>query len=230
MKMGLQKTPPAWHAEAVQMLKGNFEKIHSTFCDATKRAVWLGFFIVSIKERGKADGSIPHGSFMPWLAKHLPEIGHSQVAVYQTMARNVAEKGKLQISDFRKFAAGGELPEKVLKLIEGKTQDQLMFSFKQVEDVGDGEMRPKRGRKKGEGGATKEQRALHKQKLHEMDIAERKAFLLNLGECADMAANKQGIGDPECAAEFNEVFPKIEHLFRFMQSVQQARKTNPTPK
>jgi hypothetical protein len=219
----LQKAVPAWHAEAVTMLKGNFEKIHTTFCDATKRAVWLGFFIVSIKERGKADGSIPHGQFMLWLAKHLPEISVSQTKVYQTLARNVAEKGKIQIADFRLFENGGDLPEKVLKLIEGKTQDQLMFSFKQVEDVNDGESRSKRGRKKGQGGASREQRVAARARITDMEIAEVKAFLINLGDACDQAANNKGLGNPECAAEFDAVFPQVENLFRFMQSIKKAR-------
>jgi len=219
----LQKGTPAWHAEAVTMLKGNFEKIHTTFCDATKRAVWLGFFIVSIKERGKADGSIPHGAFMPWLAKNLPEISVSQTKVYQTLARNVAEKGKIQIADFRLFENGGELPDKVLKLIEGRTQDQLMFSFKQVEDVNDGDLRTKRGRAKGEGGATKEQRALAKRMEAETEIAGLRIQITQFGALADALANDAAIGNPELDAEFAEVFPKIENLFRYMQRLQQAR-------
>lgn len=208
------------------MLKGNFEKIHSTFCDATKRAVWLGFFIVSIKERGKADGSIPHGMFRPWLAKHLPEISLSQIAVYQTLARNLAEKGKVQISDFRTFEKGGlDLPDKVLKLIEGKTQDQLMFSFKQVEEVNDGELRAKKGRKKGEGGATKEQRARARLMQAETEIKGLRIQITQFGELADALANDKAIGEPEVQQQFEEVFPKIENLFRYMQRIQTARKS-----
>lgn len=220
MKNSLIKAAPAWHAEAVTLLKGNFGQIHNTFCDATKRAVWLGFFIVSIKERGKADGSIPHGQFMPWLAKHLPEIKHSQAAVYQTLARNVAEKGKIQISDFRKFESG-ELPEKVLKLIEGKTQDQLMFSFKQVEET-DGELHAKRGRKKGEGGASREQRAAHKQKLRDMTILELKHGITNFGNACDQYAVTV-VADPEVSAEFEAAFAQLENCFRIWQGIHKAR-------
>lgn len=218
----LQKAAPAWHAEAVTMLKGNFEKIHTTFCDATKRAVWLGFFIVSIKERGKADNSIPHGQFMNWLQKHLPEISARQTQVYQSLARNVAEKGKIQIRDFRVFE-NGALPDKVLKLIEGKTQDQLLFEFKQVEEVNDGELRGKRGRKKGEGGATVEQRHAHKIKLQELDMKAREARIRNVAEaCADLAADA-GALDPELAEVRSECLPGIAKLYRLFMDLEQKR-------
>jgi len=224
----LQKAVPAWHAEAVTMLKGNFAKIHATFCDATKRAVWLGFFIVSIKERGKADGSIPHGQFMPWLAQHFPDISERQLRVYQALARNVAEKGHVQIADFRLFENGGscrfeELPDKVLKLIEGKTQDQLMFSFKQVEDVNDGELRAKRGRAKGQGGATREQRNAHQQKLQEMDLRARRALVTELGNACERAAEDTGLLDPELADERATALPKIAKLFHLLMDLEQKR-------
>jgi hypothetical protein len=229
MSTKLQKGTPAWHADAIAMVKGNFAQIHNTFCDATKRAVWLGFFLITIKQRGKEDGSIPHGMFMPWMEKNLPEVGHSQAAVYQTLARNVAEKGKIQISDFRKFAEGGELPDKVIKLIEGKTQDQLMFSFKQVEER-DGENHAKRGRLKGEGGATKAQRAQAKQIQAETELAGLRIQIAQFGELADALANDAAIGEPQAQAQFDEVYPKIENLFRYMQRIQQARSASRTSK
>jgi hypothetical protein len=45
-----------------------------------------------------------------------------------------------------------------LSLIENKTQRQLFFEFKQAEEDASGNARPKIGRLKGHGGATKLQR------------------------------------------------------------------------
>ena len=114
--------------------------------------------------------------------------------------------------------------EEAIGASKSAKQLYLFLGFKQAEIDSNGQLKSKRGRLKGEGGASREQRAVHRQKLAEMEIAERKAFLLNLGDACDQAANKKGIGDPECAAEFDEIFPKVEHLFRFMQGVKEARR------
>lgn len=163
-KNTLTKLPPAWHAEAIGILKDNAAGIHAAFLDATKRAVWLGIFLNEIKERGKADESIPHGQFGPWLEKNLPDLSWHQANVYMRLGRGVVEKGKVQIGDFLQFARGGKLPESALKLIEGKTQQQLCLEFKQMEqNDATGEMEKKVGRLQGEGPLPLEKRNLRKQ-------------------------------------------------------------------
>jgi hypothetical protein len=132
----LQKLPPAWHAEAFDLLKANFEKIHSNFLNSTKKAVWLGIYLNYIKQRGKEDGSIPHGAFGPTLKKNIPEIVWHEANVYMRLARDVCEKGKFQIGDFHQFAHCGDLPDSLLKIIEGKTQSQLFLEFKNVDADG----------------------------------------------------------------------------------------------
>lgn len=129
----LTKLTPQWHTEAATLLQQNFEQIHSNFLDSTKKAVWLGMFLNHIKEKGKADGSIPHGQFGPWLEVNLPTISRQTVKVYMRLATNVCEKGKFQIDDFRHFAELGKLPPTVLQIIEGKTQHQLLLEFRNPE-------------------------------------------------------------------------------------------------
>ena len=144
MKNKLQRIAPAWHAEAKQLLADNFAAIHVAFLDSTKKAVWLGIFLNQIKQRGKEDGSIPHGEFLPWLKKNLPEFSERQVRNYMNLATNICEKGKFQITEFPEFAQNGnncrfsvtELPEAIVKMIEGKTQQQLFLEFKNVDADG----------------------------------------------------------------------------------------------
>jgi hypothetical protein len=50
------------------------------------------------------------------------------------------------------------LREKICNLVDGKTAKQIFTEFKQVEEDDAGEVKPKRGRLKGEGGASKTQR------------------------------------------------------------------------
>lgn len=132
----LTKLPPAWHEDARRLLADNFAKINSQFLDSTKKAVWLGIFLNEIKLRGKSDGSIPHGQFGNWLEANLPDVAVRQIQTYMRLATDVCEKGKFQIRDFRVFAHSGELPEPLLKIIEGKTQSQLFLEFKNVDKDG----------------------------------------------------------------------------------------------
>ncbi|MDE2098208.1 MAG: hypothetical protein KGL39_13215 [Patescibacteria group bacterium] len=124
----LTKLPPAWHGEAIDLLKQNFGAIHTSFLDSTRRAVWLGIFLNEIKRRGKEDKSIPHGSFIPWLNKNFPDLHRDTCVTYMRLGREVCEKGKFQITDFSVFSRG-QLPPEAAQLIEGKTQQQLMLDW-----------------------------------------------------------------------------------------------------
>lgn len=149
----LRKLAPAWHAEAVEMVKGNFASIHTGFVSATKQAVWLGIFLIEIKERGKRDTSIPHGEFGPWLKRNLPDLCWETTCSYMRLARDVCEKGRIQISEFSEICRDGKLPEAVLRIVEGKTRHQLFLEFKQARTDADGNLMPARGRRVGEGAA-----------------------------------------------------------------------------
>jgi hypothetical protein len=160
----LTKLPPAWHAEAATNLRASFGEIHRSFLDATRRAVWLGLFLNAIKEKGKADGSIPHGEFRPWVARNIPDLSYDTITTYMSIGRGVIETGKLQVTDYIGFADhqsknghplfdhDGKLPPNVEKLIEGKTQRQLCLEFKQGKLDDDDESHPRPGRRTGEGG------------------------------------------------------------------------------
>lgn len=231
----LEKAAPKWHAEVASELNKESSTLKAMDEEVKQRSTRFGFMLIWIKAMGKSDGSIPHGHFMKWMANHCPNLAPTTYGAWMTQARSLMDALKWKEPDLVEFSTP---PHRLLASSESELRGTDKAHYKAIEDAKkkfvpitrytqieekDGESVPKRGRAKGEGGATKEQRAAHQQKLHEMDIAERKAFLLNLGDAADQAANKKGIGDPECAAEFDEVFPKIENLFRFMQNVKQAR-------
>jgi len=152
---------PKWHAEAITLINENYKAINRAFINSTKRAIWLGLALLSAKDRGKEDSSIPHGMFGPWLEKNFPDLSRSQAFFYMSLANNTLEKTGLKISKVRfpDFCHGGKLPKEIVELISGKTQDQLFLEFKQSESSPEGTLAPKRGRLKGHGGATREQRA-----------------------------------------------------------------------
>ena len=205
--------------------------------DGFRRVVKVGLYIEWIA------ANLPHGQLLPWIAEHCADVSPMTVHRWRTMAKNICDWAGLKFTNLVNLPMDGarllecpasELPPQLAKarakmeevLDSARTPKQLFLDigFKQGELGADGYPCAKRGRRKGEGGASREQRAAHKQKLHQMDLAARRVFITNLGEACDEAANAKGIGDPECAAEFDEAFPKIENLFRFMQSIRTARK------
>ena len=144
----LTKLPPAWHSEAAEMLRKNFDGIHAAFVDGTKKAVALGLFLNAIKQRGKEDGTIPHGEFGPWCTKNVADLSYSHLHRYMALATGVLEFGKLELGDLAIFADDGQkshlrllnlsgvvLPPEVEKLIDGKTQKQLFLQFQDRKSV-----------------------------------------------------------------------------------------------
>ena len=163
----LTKLPPAWHQDAAQALKQSFNAIHNDFLNATRKAVSLGLFLNAIKQKGKSDGSIPHGEFRAWCQTNVPAISYPTVTTYMTIGRGIIEKAHLKIADFAAFAGNGQkaenqlfahngqLPESVEDLISGKTQQQLLLEFKQTRLKNDC-YDPTVGRQPGEGGREAE--------------------------------------------------------------------------
>jgi hypothetical protein len=84
--------------------------------------------------------------------KYLAHISNSQTL-------RICHGGKYLLLPDKKLPEDVRpLKEKICALVDGKTQRQLFLEFKQAEDDGNGNPTPKRGRLKGQGGATVEQR------------------------------------------------------------------------
>lgn len=220
MKNSLTKAVPAWHAEAVTLLNDNFNKTHAAFLDSTKRAIWMGMFLSNIKHRGKEDGSIPHGQFMPWLEKNVPEISRTTITTYLRLSDGVCKKGKFQIDDFRHFADLGHLPPQLEKMIEGKTQQQLFLEFKQTEDG----VNPKRGQLKGSKGLTKEQRVSAKMRVEEAELNALRLRVETFCSEANELADALHIGHPELGEKlFLDTCDAVETLHALMMSLKRSR-------
>ena len=173
--MKLTKRIPDWHAEVAAELNKDFSEINALEMSARKRRAYLGLKFIWVKETGKADGSIPHGQFMPWLQNNVPQIPIGTVGDYITEGRSLMERMGWQISEIPKFDVpphkliespdaaktkkDRESQQLLLDLVEGRGKFRPVTEYKQVEEGEDvGERRTKLGRRKGEGGASKEQR------------------------------------------------------------------------
>jgi len=108
--------------------------------------------------------------------KYLAHISNSQQL-------RICQGGKyLVLPDKTLPPDARDLKGKLCDLVDGKTQRQLLLEFKQVEPDADGAVRPKVGRLKGQGGATKAQRVAKQQ---EDDNARLEAIRIKADEVHD---------------------------------------------
>lgn len=159
-----------------------------------RKVIAFGLFVMNLQEN-----HLKHGQLEVWCKNNVPDISRSAIFLYKSLTKSVLEKIGMQVRDSLPLCDGGgimlsdaesldanrrELRDRICKLIEGKSMRQLMLEFKAGEDDGNGELRPKVGRAKGEGG---------KRKLTEMEKAgqarERISLLVK-----DTLANMQAIG------------------------------------
>ena len=153
-----------------------FKKSFADAQGALQRVLAFGVYAAHIKYN-----CLKHGQFRRWVHAQCGEQAYRSVRSYLKLTEGVlkacgTKSLKAAVSKWQQlpFCRSGqflladvtEVPEsvqplrdKVLKLIENKTQRQLFFEFKQAEDGDSDNVKPKRGRRKGEGGATKAQRA-----------------------------------------------------------------------
>jgi len=180
------------------------KQLTKLFTDAQtgmRKIVALGLFAWEMKEQQLKHGEFGPwlAAHAPKLCRLHPESGKPQVSHalhnYMTLTKSVLEAvgipsiskylgalsnlptgeichhGKLLLLPAGKVPADLQpLREKICTLVDGKTQRQLFMEFKQSEDD-----KPKRGRLKGHGGASKAQREAAQQitekaRLEAMDL------------------------------------------------------------
>lgn len=155
-------------AEAAQRLKG----LVSEAQNGLRRVVALGLYCYEIK------AGLAHGQFQKWLKAHCPDVSLRSLQAFMQLTAGVLSKCKISVkgvlanAQSLRFSHSGQLltlpdsqipdsarplREKICSLIDGKTQSQLFLEFKQFKEDDD-DLKPKRGRRKGEGGASKAQR------------------------------------------------------------------------
>jgi hypothetical protein len=101
-----------------------------------------------------------------------------------------------------------EMREKICALVDGKTQRSLFSEFKQLDEATG---KPKLGRRKGEGGATKEQRASAEEKERQEQITERKLKAVEIAEWLLEMSDAAGLGEILGT-------PEIEQLDKAMET------------
>jgi hypothetical protein len=171
----LKVAPDAEVAERLRVLVRDAE-------DGLRRVLICGLYIEWIA------ASLPHGQLMPWTEAHCPDVQFRTLTRWRTLARSVCEWVGLKMDTMSNLdlsadklltLPASELPakaapwrKKIEALLEANTTaKQLFFDLKVKQGEFDGEtFRPKIGRAKGEGGASKQQRLSAKEARLQLEV------------------------------------------------------------
>lgn len=237
----LAKIAPAWHAQVAAEYNREAAETNELDETARRRRIRQGLMLIWIKEQGKADGSIPHGQFGPWLEKWCKGTPRATAGDRITEAKSVLDLLRWQISEIRNFETSPhrllaaksedlkgvekERQAKLLKIIDQQSHFRAVTQYKQVELKDDATV-PKIGRRKGEGGATREQRwnAQERDRMARLDRVEADSlsFVAYVTEYTD------GLHLGELAVQRPEVFQSVreasQRLADFLKRVNQNGK------
>jgi hypothetical protein len=148
---------------------------------------------------GKPKASHALSNYMELTKNVLENIGFTSIGKYlATVAKFPLQGGICGGGGFLLLAekkVKGEfkpLRDKICALVDGKTQRQLFLEFKQADEDSN---KPKRGRLKGHGGATKEQRANAEERERQERITERKLRAEEIAEWLTEMSDDAGLGE-----------------------------------
>jgi len=222
------------------------EQFVELFTDATngmRRILAFGIFAWQIKLL-----QLKHGQFGPWVKARCESKGVSYRSVrsYMQLTQSsleacgvklkpaLAKWQTLPISHCGEFLLlpEGKVPEsvkpireKLTALVNGKSARQLFLEFKQSEDDGDEDVKPtpKRGRLKGQGGATKEQRAAAQAAQEQAEIDAMEIEAQDLCKWIDDVCDAKHL--PRISDKvWDKLHARADQLVAFMRTVENGRK------
>lgn len=236
MSNKLQRLAPAWHGQIAQELIREFGEVNELSETARRRRLRLGFMFIFVKETGKADESIPHGTFGDWLEKNCPAIPRSTVGDYITEANSVCDLLKWQKSEIRNFephrlllakdenlsGADKQRKAKLLKIADQEGHFRAVTQYKQVELKDDATV-ARRGRRPGEGGASKEQRATHNEKEEAARIEAMETEMTETAKFIMENADDKNFGQSS-AGHQRKLITALETGLAYLKRLAEARK------
>jgi len=179
----------AWEIKEAKLKHGEFGAWLSAHCP---KLVTIG----TVTQKPKPSRSLQ--GYMELTKNVLESAGITTIERYlETVvkcanAAHLKPGGFLLIADKKVPEDIKEVREKICAIVDGKTQRQLFLEFKQADDDTG---RPKLGRLKGQGGATKAQRASAQERDYQERITERKLKALEIAEWLTEMSDDKGLGE-----------------------------------
>jgi hypothetical protein len=106
----------------------------------------------------------------------------------------------------------------MLKVVDQESHFRAVTRYRQVELKDDATVE-KAGRRKGEGGATKEQRAKAAAEAEEKRVESIKLKAEQFADWLDDVADAKGLGQINGTSEFSKLFKSTEHAVAFMRRI-----------
>lgn len=187
----------AWEIKERQLKHGQFGAWLAVHCPK----------LATVDEKtGKAFSSRALRGYMDLTKSVLESVGFKTIGKYLDEAeqfagvKNLKHGGFLLLADKKVPDSARPLRDKICELVDGKTQRQLFLEFKQSDDEG----KKKIGRLKGQGGATKAQRANAAERETQERITEKTLKAEEIADWLLEMSDDKGLGEiagtPQLAA------------------------------
>lgn len=169
---------------------------------------------------GKPKAAAALTNYMELTKNVLEGVGFDTIEKYlETVAKfplrgNLNHGGFLLVADKKVPEEVRPLREKICSLVDGKTQRHLFLEFKQAEEDAEGNTKPKRGRLKGQGGASKEQRERAAQLAEEEQVTALNLWCEETAAAIMERADDQGLGrvGVKDSPEYNQLMEAVKYL------------------
>lgn len=218
-------------------VKKRFSELFADAQTGQRRIVTFGLYAFAVKFV-----QLKHGQFVDWVKGNFGESAYRSIRSHMQLTKSALQEAgikklkpvfqngsTLPISNNVTFLLEPEnkvpaplkpLREKLANIVDGKSARALFTEFKQLEEVddedGEKKVKPKRGRRPGEGGATAAQRAAAALREEE----ERKtAIKLEAGDYTkwcDKNANDKGVGCFRGSDEWKKLKEAASALVTYM--------------
>lgn len=243
--VSLEVVPATAAIKVPALLGGNDEAVKKQFgelfADAQsgmRRVITFGMFAWGVKLT-----QLKHGQFGDWVKGHFGDSTYRTVRSHMQLTESTLEacgiknlKPVFQIGSALPISKHGDfllipdakvpeplkpLREKIANIVDGKSARALFTEFKQAEE-GDERLKPKRGRIKGQGGATKEQRAAAAEREESERITALKLDASDFAKWLDKNADLKGLGQFPDAKEFSRLLESMESAVSFMKRIKKG--------
>jgi hypothetical protein len=227
-----------------QEIIARFKGLYHDAQNGLRRVAAFGLYAWSIKLV-----NLKHGQFGPWVEGNFAAegISYRSVRSHMLLTKSALEQcGVKSIKNFIQNQIGNRLPishcgeilfleegklpdslkpvrEKLFSVIDGKTAKQLFAEFKQSEDDESDFPKAKRGRLKGQGGASKEQRAAAAAREEKARIEAIELEADDFCKWIDDNCDEKGFG-LIADKSFNKLCDRAEFLWTFCRKLRDARK------